>query len=626
MGIGRWIPRYDVSYGSRLSSAVAAMALGVGIVGFVAQLSRLRGWVVDDAYISFRFARNLADGSGLVWNVGGPHVEGYTNALMVFLLAALERMGVGPERAFPWLTIPSALGTVVIGLALTRRLSGRLRLWMVAPFVVYLLYAATPMHAVSGLETQLFVLLLAAVLGLAWTILDRPTRGRAAALALLMFAAVLCRPDALVFLASIGVPLALAALRSREHRWVVAGSLSGAVLLVASYAIWKFTYFGYLLPNSFYVKSAPGEGATFVGWFYVELFLRELVKFQGPLLWVSAAGLAATITRSKIDQKTIEKILLLALPPTVALGYYTTIVHEVGFASRFSYPTYPFCILLIVAAAHAFVKHGRPWRHAAVNVAALATIVLMVRRTNWNFEPEAAPISVQYHQRIADALFKTGLGRRATINISGAGLVPFRSGFNHLDPVGLEDNYLSGRTPVTRALAEQYLWHQRADVYVGWEPPASPRVESVDDEPLFEDPYVRWLVDPKSGVYGLQWKHRKYGKVVAQELPELLFERMKKLRDSYRLVEVLRLAGRLRSFIYVSKESPYGGELARELGHAFDRPFDAVPCGERVRKPRPSAARPEGRIFVRTGNREELSPPTPEEDSVLPSKPLACQK
>ena len=35
---------------------------------------------IDDAYITFRYSRNLAEGLGPVWNAGDP-VEGYTNFL-----------------------------------------------------------------------------------------------------------------------------------------------------------------------------------------------------------------------------------------------------------------------------------------------------------------------------------------------------------------------------------------------------------------------------------------------------------------------------------------------------------------------------------------------------------------
>src|SRR4051794_37248022 len=48
--------------------------------------SRVRAFTIDDAYISFRYAENLASGHGLVYNLG-ERVEGYTNFLWVVLLA-----------------------------------------------------------------------------------------------------------------------------------------------------------------------------------------------------------------------------------------------------------------------------------------------------------------------------------------------------------------------------------------------------------------------------------------------------------------------------------------------------------------------------------------------------------
>ena len=65
--------------------------------------------LVDDAFISFRYARNLADGQGLVFNPGHERVEGYTNFLWVLVLAAARLVGVRPEVAAPWLGIAATV-------------------------------------------------------------------------------------------------------------------------------------------------------------------------------------------------------------------------------------------------------------------------------------------------------------------------------------------------------------------------------------------------------------------------------------------------------------------------------------------------------------------------------------
>lgn len=61
---------------------------GALVVVFVALM--LLAWanrfVQDDAFISFRYARNLAEGNGLVWNLG-ERVEGYTNFLWTVAMA-----------------------------------------------------------------------------------------------------------------------------------------------------------------------------------------------------------------------------------------------------------------------------------------------------------------------------------------------------------------------------------------------------------------------------------------------------------------------------------------------------------------------------------------------------------
>jgi arabinofuranosyltransferase len=60
-----------------------------------ANMWRVHGFTVDDSYISFRYARNLARGLGLVYNAG-EHIEGYTNFFWTVLLAGGIRIGLDP--------------------------------------------------------------------------------------------------------------------------------------------------------------------------------------------------------------------------------------------------------------------------------------------------------------------------------------------------------------------------------------------------------------------------------------------------------------------------------------------------------------------------------------------------
>ena len=73
---------------ARVFELIVPVALGLLAVGRALQ----NAWIADDAYISFRFAANWANGLGPVWNAG-ERVEGYTNPLWVALAALGEWLG-----------------------------------------------------------------------------------------------------------------------------------------------------------------------------------------------------------------------------------------------------------------------------------------------------------------------------------------------------------------------------------------------------------------------------------------------------------------------------------------------------------------------------------------------------
>ena len=75
-------------------------------------LTSVAWFVTDDAFISFRYVRNLFDGHGLVFNPG-EHVEGYTNFLWIVEIAAIWRvLGIRPEHVANWLSVIFTVGTI----------------------------------------------------------------------------------------------------------------------------------------------------------------------------------------------------------------------------------------------------------------------------------------------------------------------------------------------------------------------------------------------------------------------------------------------------------------------------------------------------------------------------------
>ena len=70
------------------------LLLAIPMVVFVLHAVLFGSWLMDDAGVSFAYARTLATGHGLVSQPGAPPVEGYSNFLWVLVLAVFFRIGL----------------------------------------------------------------------------------------------------------------------------------------------------------------------------------------------------------------------------------------------------------------------------------------------------------------------------------------------------------------------------------------------------------------------------------------------------------------------------------------------------------------------------------------------------
>ncbi len=142
----------------RVAVGLALLALSVVFV----HLTLARGdFLSDDAWISMRYARNLVDGHGLLWNPGEPPVEGYSNLLWVLLAALGLALGISASKLMMAMGLGVGALCVPVGYA-TARAAG---LGRGAGLAVAALVAGSGIigaTAASGLETPLMVLLMSA--------------------------------------------------------------------------------------------------------------------------------------------------------------------------------------------------------------------------------------------------------------------------------------------------------------------------------------------------------------------------------------------------------------------------------------------------------------------------------
>lgn len=253
-------------------------------------ISALVAWyfrfVQDDAFITYRYSRNMARGQGLVFNPG-ERVEGYTNFLWTLIHVIPEKLGWSTPLFSQVLSIAMMLGTVAIAMRIARRLFGSVGFsFLVAcALVANMTFLG---YATGGLETMMQALLLTAVL---WCVLEAMIDGRAISTARLIAAgalaglAVLTRLDSAVFLAALLAALLYRQSRLDDGRWrtaarSVAVAAAPLLVLVVPWLIWKFDYYGELLPNTFFAKSAANPLVPFAyGLFYILSYFVSYAAF-----------------------------------------------------------------------------------------------------------------------------------------------------------------------------------------------------------------------------------------------------------------------------------------------------------------------------------------------------------
>jgi arabinofuranosyltransferase len=212
------------------------------------------GHVCDDAYISFRYAYNLAHGAGLVFNPG-ERVMGYSNLLWVLLLAGFEWVGISSVAAATLLgSLCSLLLLALLFLHLRRACRSR---WPAFAALLFLVSNSTfALWTTAGLEGPLFALLLTAGVLAAVHAPAGATPARALATGLPFALAVLTRPEGSMF--AVVAALAIVAWHRNRGAWRAAGLLLIAPLLAwGAQSLWMFAYYGDFLPNTYYAKTLP---------------------------------------------------------------------------------------------------------------------------------------------------------------------------------------------------------------------------------------------------------------------------------------------------------------------------------------------------------------------------------
>jgi hypothetical protein len=215
-------------------------------------------WLTDDIFITLRYIDQLFEGNGLVYNVG-EYVEGYTHPLWLFMIAGCRALGMNPEFASQILGIIS-FGAVIY--LLTR--FG----WLAA--ILFVFNTEGRIWATGGLETMFFTFL---VLATVWTVIEKRYKW----LRWILLALVLTRPDGFVV-----VFIVLVFIFFENKKDAVKVGLP--LLLYLPYLLWRYLYYGDIVPNPYYAKSGGdfyySQGFYYI-WIYLSVYISTFLVFIG---------------------------------------------------------------------------------------------------------------------------------------------------------------------------------------------------------------------------------------------------------------------------------------------------------------------------------------------------------
>lgn len=211
---------------------------------------------VDDAYIFFRYAKNFADGHGLVFNIG-ERVEGYSSFVWVMILGLMGKFGFDIPLVAKIISLLSSLATLVVMILLCGKLfgsAGAIGAMAVISLGMRIDYGT---HFQSGMESGFHALVLIIALFVYLNSNGRTLYLTGVLAALL----IMTHPSGFFF-----APAIIAAeiyrgtlLKEPKIGKRILTFFIPLLAITVSHLLWRQSYYGDFLPNTFYAKQVPFE-------------------------------------------------------------------------------------------------------------------------------------------------------------------------------------------------------------------------------------------------------------------------------------------------------------------------------------------------------------------------------
>jgi len=304
--------------------------------------------IVDDAYIFFRFAENIYSGYGIIWNVGENVVEGYSSFLYLALLLGGKLFSFDLEVFSIIIGILCSSIHLYISYLIYNHFYPHLRKENKITLILILLSPAYLYWSAAGMETGFYSMCL--LLSIYGFLLLKNSNKLLLLKGVIFGILCLVRYEAILFFLFAALYLVYIN-KSKTHIQIsktILIYLTGFAIIFLPYFLWRWNYFEYLLPNTFYAKTGGGFKQIFGGFVYTALSFR---LFYG-LFWIVILLVLTQINLKLLSVKAwfVFGISIVSVLTTIYLG------GDHFSYGRFFIPTFPLLFFVFPPALNKFLN------------------------------------------------------------------------------------------------------------------------------------------------------------------------------------------------------------------------------------------------------------------------------
>jgi len=445
-------------------------------------------WMVDDAYIVFRYAENLANHFQLTWNVNADPIEGYTGVVLPVLIAVAMKAGIAPEFVTHAIGVVSFIFGGIFLFLFVRKIgvSDLIR------SVVILLYSTTPViyvHVYGGLETLLFTATIIAASYFAFTLLGSGALNVPRLLrfvSLLLFLSLI-RPEGVLFalLISFFMILYFFGKSKTDAKKLSAVLLAGFVLPFVIYFAWRWSYYGQPLPNTFYLKT----GGFHFSYKSFYSFMELLTKFYGILFIIAFVLILSNVDKiwAKIKSggfKPLSEEFLYVFLPMILFSFAVIFTYFfsdllMNYSNRFFIPVLPTLLVILALLLELGYRHFQEFsKLAPITVKTYIILIFILWFVHFKIIKESFDFETEHAFRLKYMLEDIHIPAGKYIHDhydqnlklivhADAGAIPYFSKVKTvIDFGGLNDETLSRKGKLNDTQKVDYFFETDADILV----------------------------------------------------------------------------------------------------------------------------------------------------------------